>query len=212
MPDGLGPLAAVTKVDYPAACITGSGTGALAIGPAMLVAGDAIGGGERQARGCVPFPLTQVWQALQEPSGVDVAFWPDWRDSDCQPRLESSPLYAVNFVTKESTRNYLVQGSWFDVTWRMGVTQGLPSAPTEVKILYGKTAGASELARLLGSVVLTVDPANPGWTRIDMVRTVNSSGWADDPTRLRNWLQDFYDGLRTQLATGSLAPRYCGLP
>ena len=79
-------------------------------------------------------------------------------------------------------------------------------------MFYGKTFGTVEVPWLRGSAVFTTDSSNPGWTRIELVRQYNSNGHADDPTKLLNWLQGFYDGLQTQLSTGTLTPRYCVLP
>jgi hypothetical protein len=61
-------------------------------------------------------------------------------------------------------------------------------------------------------MVFSVDPVNPGWTRIELVRQLNTNGHSDDPAKLYSWLQGYYDGLQTMLATGVLSPRYCNLP
>jgi hypothetical protein len=143
---------------------------------------------------------------------VDVAFWPERNDSDCQPWLVTDPVYPLTFVTKEIPHGGIQSHYTFDVKWRAGVTQGTTASPTEVKVVYGKSAGTVEVPWLLGSVVFTADPSQPGWTRIEMVRQLNANGHADEPTKLSNWLQGFYDGLQTQLSSGTLTPRYCILP
>ena len=117
---------------------------------------------ERKARGCVPYSLAQVWQALQIPTGVDVAFWPERTETDCEAWLVAEPGYAVSFVTKEIPHGGIQSHYTFDVTWRADVTQGTAAAPTEVKMLYGKTAGTVEVPKILGSMVFTADAAPPG--------------------------------------------------
>jgi hypothetical protein len=211
LPPGLGPVALVTDVAYPAECDAATGSGALAIGAARAVLANPSYN-ERKARGCVPFSLVQVWQALQIPTAVDVGFWPERTESDCDAKLLTDPLYPVNFVTTEIPHGGIQSHYTFDVTWRAGVTQGTTAAPTEVKMLYGKTAGTSEVPKILGSMVFTADTAHPGWTRIDMVRQLNTNGHSDEPEKLANWLQGFFDGLQIQLAVGALSPRYCVLP
>jgi hypothetical protein len=211
LPSGLGPVSLVTDLGYPAECDAATGPGAVAIGAARAVLANPSYN-ERKARGCVPFSLSQVWQALQIPTGVDVGFWPERTESDCQAWLVTDPSYPVNFVTKEIPHGGIQSHYTFEVTWRAGVTQGTSTAPTEVKVLYGKTAGTSEVPKILGSMVFTADAAHPGWTRIDMVRQLNTNGHSDDAEKLLNWLQGFYDGLQIQLAVGSLSPRYCVLP
>ena len=79
-------------------------------------------------------------------------------------------------------------------------------------VIASKTAGTTEVPKILGSMVFTADPAHPGWTQIDMVRQLNTNGHSDEPEKLQNWLQGFYDGLQIQLAVGALSPRYCVLP
>jgi hypothetical protein len=211
LPPGLGPVALVTDVPLPATCEAATGTGALTIGAARAVLANPSYN-ERKARGCVPFSGSQVWQVLQIPTGVDLGFWPERTESDCQAWLVTDPSYPVNFVTKEIPHGGIQSHYTFEVTWRAGVSQGTSAAPTEVKVLYGKTAGTSEVPKILGSVVFEADPAHPGWTRIDMVRQLNTNGHSDEPEKLLNWLQGFYDGLQTQLAGGTLSPRYCVLP
>ena len=159
-----------------------------------------------------PTRIATVWQALQIPTGVDLGFWPERNESDCEARRDVEPGYAVSFITKEIPHGGIQSHYTFDVTWRADVTQGTSAAPTEVKMLYGKTAGTTEVPKILGSIVFTADPARPGWTRIDMVRQLNTNGHSDEPEKLQNWLQGFYDGLQTQLSTGALLPRYCNLP
>jgi hypothetical protein len=210
LPPGLGPVSVVTGLTWPADCTSGTGTGTLAIGEATPVLGTPSYH-ERQARGCVPYDLATVWQALQIPTGVDVAFWPERTESDCQASRDVEPGYAVSFLTKEIPHGGIQSHYTFDVTWRADVTQGTASAPTEVKMIYGKTAGTVEVPWIRGSMVFTADAANPGWTRIELVRQLNTNGHSDDPLKLTNWLQGFHDGLRTQLSTGTLAPRYCNL-
>jgi hypothetical protein len=211
LPPGLGPVSVVTDVAYPPDCDTATGPGALSIGAARAVLANPSYS-ERKARGCVPFSLSQVWQALQTPTGVDLGFWPERTESDCEAWLVTDPLYPVNFVTKEIPHGGIQSHYTFEVTWRVGVTQGTSVAPTEVKMLYGKTSGTTEVPKILGSMVFTADPVHTGWTRIDLVRQLNTNGHSDDPEKLQNWLQGFFDGLGTQLAVGSLSPRYCVLP
>jgi hypothetical protein len=211
LPSGLGPVSLVTDLAYPGECDAATGPGAVAIGAARAVLANPSYN-ERKARGCVPFSLSQVWQVLQIPTGVDVGFWPERTESDCQAWLVTDPSYPVNFVTKEIPHGGIQSHYTFEVTWRAGVTQGTSTAPTEVKVLYGKTAGTSEVPKILGSMVFIADAAHPGWTRIDMVRQINTNGHSDEPEKLQNWLQGFHDGLTTLLRDGSLSPRYCVLP
>lgn len=211
LPPGLGPIAATSDVAQPTECANATGTGALNIGPARGVLGNPSYT-ERKARGCVAFGVPQVWQALQIPTGVDVGFWPERNESDCEAWLITDPLYPVNFVTKEIPHGGIEKFYTFEITWRVGVTQGTAAAPTEVKMLYGKTSGTVEVPKILGSMVFTADPAHPGWTQIDIVRQLNTNGHSDDPAKLESWIQGFYDGLKTQLSTGTLLPRYCILP
>src|SRR5512136_539641 len=41
---------------------------------------------EGHARGCLNGTLKQVWAALQIPTGVQVSFWPETNQSDCEAR------------------------------------------------------------------------------------------------------------------------------
>lgn len=211
LPSGLGPVALTTDLPLPAACETATAPGAVVIGPARAVLANPAYN-ERKARGCVPFSMATVWQALQIPTGIDLGFWPERNESDCEARRDVEPGYAVSFVTKEIPHGAIQSHYTFDVTWRADVTQGTSAAPTEVKMLYGKTAGTTEVPKILGSIVFTADPTHPGWTRVDMVRQLNTNGHSDDPEKLQSWLQGFYDGLQTQLSTGVLLPRYCNVP
>jgi hypothetical protein len=211
LPPGLGPVALATDIALPSDCETATGSGSLTIGDARTVLANPSYS-ERKARGCVPFSAAQVWQALQIPTGVDVGFWPERAESDCEAWLVSDPQYPVNFVTKEIPHGGIQSHYTFEVTWRAGVSQGTAEAPTEVKVLYGKTSGTTEVPKILGSIVFTADAAHPGWTRLDIVRQLNTNGHSDDPAKLQSWIQGFYDGLQTQLSTGTLLPRYCNLP
>jgi hypothetical protein len=211
LPPGLGPVALVTDVAYPAECDAATGPGAISIGAARAVLANPSYN-ERKARGCVPFSLAQVWQALQVPTGVDVGFWPERTESDCEAWLVTDPAYPVNFVTKEIPHGGIQRHYTFEVTWRAGVTQGTTAAPTEAKMLYGKTAGTSEVPKILGSMVFTADAAHPGWTRIDMVRQINTNGHSDEPEKLQNWLQGFHDGLKGHLDGTVITSGYCVLP
>jgi hypothetical protein len=212
LPPGLGPAALVTALDWPTACTSASGSGAgLIIGSATPIFG-APSYNERQARGCFPFTVAQVWQALQIPTGVDVGFWPERNESDCEARRDVETGYAVSFLTKEIPHGGIQSHYTFDVTWRADVTRGTAAAPTEVKMFYGKTAGTVEVPWIRGSMIFTVDPVNPAWTRVEFVRQLNTNGHSDEPLKLNSWIQGFYDGLTTQVTTGTLTPRYCNLP
>jgi hypothetical protein len=211
LPPGLGPVALVTDVAWPTSCDAATGTGALSIGPASSVVA-APSYTQRGARGCVNYPLAQVWQALQIPTGVDIGFWPERNDSDCEAWLIIDPIYPVNCVTREIPHGGIESHYTFEVSWRAGIQTGTPTVPTEVRMLYGKTSGTVEVPKILGSMVFTADPLHPGWTRIEMVRQLNTNGHSDDPSKLLNWLQGFYHGLQTQLSSGALLPRYCVLP
>jgi hypothetical protein len=214
LPPGLGPAAAlVTTLDWPTACTSATGTGdGLIIADAASIFGYPSFS-ERQARGCVPFEIGKVWDALQIPTGVDVGFWPERTESNCEARQNVETGYAVSFLTKEIPHGGIESHYTFDVTWRADVTQRSPAgAPIELKMFYGKTAGTVEVPWIRGSMVFTVDPVNPGWTRIELIRQLNTNGHSNDPLKLQNWLQGYVDGLKTQLATGTLQPRYCVLP
>jgi hypothetical protein len=212
LPAGLGPAALVTDVDWPAACTSATGTGgAIAIGAANGIFGTPSYT-ERQARACVPYDLAAVWHALQVPSGVDVGFWPEATESDCEASVNVEPGYAVSFLTKEIPHGGIQSHYTFDITWRADVTQGTTAAPGEVRMFYGKTAGTVEVPWIRGSMIFSVDPVNPKWTRIELVRQINTNGHSDEPLKLTNWMQAYYDGLMTQLSTGTLTPKYCALP
>jgi hypothetical protein len=211
LPAGLGPAALVTGLDWPAGCASGIGTGDLAVGASTAVFATPSYN-ERQARACIPYDLAAVWQALQIPTGVDVAFWPERTESNCEARSNVETGYAVSFLTKEIPHGGIQSHYTFDVTWRADVTAGTAAAPTEVKMFYGKTAGTVEVPWVRGSMVFSADAAHPGWTRIELVRQLNTNGHSDEPQKLQNWMQGFYEGLKTQLSTGTLAPRYCNLP
>jgi hypothetical protein len=211
LPPGLGPVANVTDVTWPAQCGTAAtDAGAVAIGPAVAVLANPSFV-ERQARACVKAPIAAVWQALQIPTGIDVGFWPEHTESDCEAQRDVETGYAVSFMTREIPHGGIQSHYTFDVTWRADVTQGTAAAPTELKMLYGKTAGTVEVPWIRGSMVFTPDPVNPGWTRIEMVRQLNTNGHSDEAEKLQNWLTAFQQGLSTQLSTGALTPRFCNL-
>jgi hypothetical protein len=203
LPPGLGPLAFTTDMALPTACETGDASGVLfTVGPSRSVLGNPSYS-ERKGRGCLPHSIADVWAALQTPLGMDIGFYPEKGDSDCEAWLVSDPSYPVNFVTKEIPfGSALVRANWFEITWRTGVTQGTASAPKEVKVLYGKTAGTTQVPKILGSMVFTEDPVRPGWTRIDVVRQLNTNGWSDDPGKLLSWIQKYHDGINGWLGTG----------
>ena len=211
LPPGLGPVANITDVAWPAQCGTAAtDAGLITIGPAVAVLANPSFV-ERQARGCVKAPIAAVWQALQIPTGVDVGFWPERNESDCEAWRDVEPGYAVSFVTKEIPHGGIQSHYTFEITWRADVTGGTAAAPTELKMLYGKTSGTVEVPWIRGSMVFTPDPANPGWTRIELVRQLNTNGHSDDPGKLESWLTGFHQGLSTQLSAGALTPRYCNL-
>ena len=183
LPTGLGPVALVTELALPAECDAATGTGAFAIGAARAVLANPSYN-ERKARGCVP--------VLPRP-GVAGAPDPHRRrrrllagaDRDRLRGLaRHRPPYPVNFVTKEIPHGGIQSHYTFEVTWRVGVTQGTPTAPTEVKMLYGKTSGTVEVPKILGSMVFTADAVHPGWTRIDLVRQINTNGHSAEPEKL----------------------------
>ncbi len=87
LPPGLGPVALATDVAMPSDCEAATGTGSLAIGAARAVLANPSYS-ERKARGCVPFSLAEVWQVLQIPTGVDLGFWPERTESDCEAWLD----------------------------------------------------------------------------------------------------------------------------
>lgn len=208
LPKGLGPTALVTGLSFPADC--GTGQGSINIGPSRAVLASPSYN-QRQALACIHHDIKEVWQALQIPTGIDVAFWPERLETDCSPVRDVETGYAVSFLTTEIPHGGIQSHYTFDITWRAGVTQGTTSDPTEVKMFYGKTFGTSEVPWIRGSMVFTADTEHPGWTKIELVRQINTNGHSDEPTKLNNWLQDFFDGLQTQLSTGVLAPRYCNL-
>ncbi len=212
LPPGLGPIALTTDVAMPSDCETANAAGTLlTIGPARAVLGNPSYN-ERKARGCVPYTMSQIWQAFQPTPGYELAFWAEREQSECQAWAIVDPSYPVNFVTKEIPRgSAIVQSNWFEVTWRLGVTQGTTAAPTEMKVLYGKTAGSTQVPKLLGSMVFTADPAHPGWTQVDIVRQLTTNGWSDDPAQLTRWIEEFYGGLVTRLSQGTLPVTYCVL-
>jgi len=199
LPPGLGPLASSSEVAFPADCQSATGTGSVTIGDVRAVLANPSYS-ERRARGCVNYPLSQVWQALQIPTGVHIGFWPERNDSDCEAWLISGTEYPINFVTKEIPHGGIESHYTFEITWRAGVQSGTPDAPTEVRMLYGKTSGTVEVPKILGSMVFTADPAHPGWTQIDVIRQLNTNGHSDDAAKLQSWLQGFYDGLKGYLA------------
>lgn len=208
LPQGLGPAALVTELDWPTNC--GTGPGSLNIGPSKSIFGSPSYN-ERQALACIPHDIKEVWQALQIPTGIDVAFWPERLETDCSPKRDVETGYAVSFLTTEIPHGGIQSHYTFDITWRADITQGTTSEPTEVKMFYGKTAGTVEVPWIRGSMVFIADTEHPGWTKIALVRQINTNGHSDEPTKLKNWMQDFFDGLQTQLTTGALTPRYCNL-
>ena len=122
LPPGLGPLASSSEVAFPADCQSATGTGSVTIGDVRAVLANPSYN-ERRAKGCVNYPLAQVWQALQIPTGVHIGFWPERNDNDCEAWLIIDPLYPVNFVTKEIPHGGIQSHYTFDVTWRAGVNQ-----------------------------------------------------------------------------------------
>ncbi len=217
LPAGLGPLALTTDIASPADCDAHVATGNLLdIGPARGVLGNPSYL-ERKARGCLPYTIAQVWGIMQVPTGVEVSFYPEREQSDCEGWLITDPDYPVNFVTKEIPKgSALVAAQWFEVTWRIGVSQGTTAAPQEVKVLYGKTAGTTLVPKILGSMVFTPDPVNPAWTRVDIVRQLNTNGYSNDDEQTTRWIREYHAGLMTQLSTGALplpsgVPSYCGV-
>lgn len=207
LPAGLGPLAPVTDVALPAECASATGLGSLVIGPARgVIASPSYT--ERQALGCTPHTLAQVWQAMKGQAGVNVSFWPEHTETDCEAWFLTDPGYPATFVTKEIPHGGIERFYTFEVTWRAGF-EGSESAPSAVKVLYGKTSGTVEVPKILGSIRFVELDGHPGWSRIEMVRQINTGGHSDEPAKLNNWLQSYFDGLQTQLATGSLAPQYC---
>jgi hypothetical protein len=211
LPPGLGPLSSASEVALPADCLQPTGTGSLAIGASRAVLANPSYN-ERRAKGCVNYPLAQVWQALQIPTGVDIGFWPERNDSDCEAWLLGGSEYPINFVTKEIPHGGIESHYTFEVTWRAGIQSSDATGPTEVRMLYGKTSGTVEVPKILGSMVFTADPLNPGWTQVDIIRQLNTNGHSDDPGKLQSWLQGFYDGLKGHLAGTVVTSGYCVLP
>ncbi len=211
LPPGLGPVSLVTDLSWPAECEAATPTAALDIGNAFPVVGSPSYT-ERHARGCLPYALPAIWQALQLPTGVDVAFWPEVEQSDCSAKANVEPGYAVSFLTTEIPHGGIQSHYTFDVTWREDVTAGTAQAPTEVKVYYGKTAGTVEVPWLRGSIVLTADPNHAGWTRIEMARQLNTNGHSDDIAQLTRWLQAYYDGLGYQMSGSQSISGHCVLP
>jgi hypothetical protein len=205
LPPGLGPIAFTTDMALPTDCEAGNASGVLlAIGNARSVLGNPSYN-ERKGRGCFPYTMAQVWAAMQTPGGMDVSFYPENADSECQAWLlpVTDPQIPVTFITKEIPfGTAIVRANSFEVTWRIGVTQGTTAAPTEIKVLYGKTAGTTQVPKILGSMVFTPDPVRPGWTRMDIVRQLNANGWSDEPYKLQTWIQGYHDGLMGTLRSG----------
>jgi hypothetical protein len=211
LPAGLGPIAYITDMALPSDCQAGNASGVLlTMSPARSVLGNPSYS-EKKAVGCFPYPIAQVLTALQPDagnnlaSGVNVAFYPEQPESDCDAWRVDDPKYLASFVTKEIPHgSALVRANWFEITWRIGLNQGTVADPQELNVLYGKTAGTTQVPKILGSMVFTTDGVPAGWTKIQVIRQLNTNGWSDDSAKLQSWIQRYYDGLASRLASGQV--------
>jgi hypothetical protein len=208
---GLVPVAPVTDIAWPAP-LGGPCPESLVVGTPFSVFG-VPSYTEGHGRACVNGTLKQVWAAMQIPSGVQLSFYPERNDSDCEPRLNVETGYDVSFLTKEVPHGAIESHYTFEITWREGVTEGTKDDPRELRVKYGKTFGTTEVPMIKGSMILFEDP--PGTVRLEIVRQLNTNGHSDDPGKLVSWITGYYDAVRIALSTtppGTALPNLCALP
>lgn len=165
---------------------------------------------EGHARACLRGTLAQVWAAMQIPQGVQLNFYPERNETDCEARLDVETGYPVSFLTKEIPHGVIERNYTFEITWRIGVVEGTEANPLQVNVKYGKTYGTTEVPWIKGTVVLFEDP--PGTVRMEIIRQVNTNGHSDEPTKLRAWMQGYFDAMQIALSTtppGTALPRLC---
>jgi len=208
---GLVPLSPVTDVEWPAP-LGSPCPQSIATNTPYAVFG-VPSYTEGHARGCINATLKQVWAALQIPSGVQLSFYPEMEQSNCEARLNVEPGYDVSFLTKEIPHGMIEQNYWFELTWREGVTEGTTADPLKVNVKYGKTYGTTEVPWLKGTMVMFEDP--PGTVRLEIVRQLNTNGHSNDTEQLVRWMQAYHQAIVLALSTtppGGALPNVCPLP
>ena len=131
------------------------------------------------ARGFVHAPLADVWTALKQPdTTVDRRAVDEWTvDFDVEPDYDVSYVVhnrVVDLVTVE-----------YDLTWRQGESDEAVSAR------WQKTAGASIIDLLEGSIVLTA--VEDDVTSVEIVEHLKTPG--DETGRLTSFFTDLWASL-----------------
>jgi predicted small lipoprotein YifL len=134
------------------------------------------------ARAFVHAPLAATWAAMHDPDvSVDRRAVSEWTiEHDVETGYDFS--YRVHNIVHD-----LITID-FDITWRHGVVQGSPSAPTVVAARYQKTAGSSVISLLTGSVIARrVDDRITAIEFIEHLRAL-----ATGPDIAERFIRDYY--------------------
>ena len=150
-----------------------------------------------QGRGYLHAPLARVFEALRDPDVTTDRR----RVTSYTVTPNSEPEYPFSYRVHNVVRDLVTLE--FDMSWRLGPTDGTESAPTAVSAVYQKTFGSSFIDVLRGDIVARQVDANT--TDIEMLRHIRSAGAGGPEAEL--YLQDVYDSVRARLR-GQPLPRY----
>ncbi len=134
------------------------------------------------ARGCVPAPLAETWEAMREPdASVDRRAAARWDVS-----LDTEPQYPFSYTLHVEVRRFLTVR--FDMAWRHGPVGGTVEAPERAAARWQKVAGTTAIAVLEGSALAF--PRDGGDTEIELVYRLD--GALRNPADIRGFVEDYH--------------------
>lgn len=184
--------------------LTGSPSGDLAI---PLATNE--GYGWAHGRGYLKYSMAEVWAVLQLPGVVQLSFYPEHAQSNCDAALNVEQGYAVSFETHEVPFGVIQSHYDFTVTFREGIMQGTAEAPTEIGVVYQKTYGATNpgVQVLAGSIIFQTVPNEPNVTSIELIRHLQATD-TDGGTQTLSWITEYYSAIVSVLS-GVPVPTLC---
>jgi len=148
----------------------------------------------------VPYSPARVYQALQSPA-ASALILPDPTRGDrwaSSPGTEPFPItFTVHYAVFDT-----ITVEW-DLAYRGGVSQGTPTAPTEIGFRYQKTCGTEYISVQSGSLVARAT-ADPNVTELEMVGWL--VGYGQGPDTVAGTLTDWLASLQVALAALGPAP------
>ncbi len=162
-----------------------------------VVTGDTAEHSFGHGRGCIHGTVAQVWEAMRDPEvGVDRR-----RVGEFTVARNVEPEYPVSFRVHNIVHDII--DIEFDLTWRLGPTEGTIDEPRIVSARYQKTYGSTYIQVLAGSVVAR--PLEGDVVEIEVVRHLKGTGVGQE--EIDQYLRDYFASVVARVH-GMPLPRY----